>query len=947
MEQQQDASGERPSPGQVDEIRDGSIDFTRYSLEQLHELRFALNKSAFPVSFANLLAELERRAAEPAAARLPGAYHELPLRAVTIRFTVHDGLRGWLEAKTRRLALYGEGFVEVRSQELVLAGWQRNWLGIAQRTEVFIPLHAISDVIQGDGGSVGNRREADWVRFRHETALGRYRFVEFQAGSIEQAGALVNALPKARSDGYERWTAVREFDARLREAGGRPWVTRAVVIANVAVFAVTALVMKRVELMGAPQLISWGANFAPLTLHGQWWRLLSALFLHGNLPHLLFNMWALWNVGRLTEGLYGKWAHAFLYFACGALSGLASIVWDPSRATLGASGAIFGIFAAFIIFSLHPRSRVAVKVPPALWISTLVFALYNLVAGFFTPGIDNAAHVGGAISGLVLGACLVQPLTAEARRRFPVKSMLAAAAAMAVGVIAAVWQASGLGDQLTAPERYLRTHLWYVNGEAESLREWQKIAVEAGSGQLSSIAVGERFKREIVPFWETASERLKKEGTSLPADERRYGALVAEYSRLRLEWARAVVDAAQASESRASDVTQYEKDSNLAVARSERVVLLASLDHRPRALANSPWVIAATNWLTGRSLKCVEAPPAMAKIPAAEDPRADGPTARRAAGCRAQKLLMSGDYLTLDHWMQRSAASLGDLPDGGSTLDGIVRGFSDLFDYQPLDVVQTLGRTADWRRRVPDSVYPELIQSLIFRSWAWAGRGHGYANSISPQAWAMFAQRTEMAAMGLSEVVERANTNPLWYQLSLDVGLDQSKTVDELRSIFNRGVVEQRDYWPLYTRMLRILMPRWLGSQDDISRFIREVSVRPNGERDFAKYARLYWSYSSLENDDATLFGGPLAVWSTMREGFMELLREHPNSDFILNAYAKFACMADDAVSYGAVRPKLRDRLSSVAWSDKVSLKDCDERFPAAAAAARGHTFTPPKFRLR
>ena len=79
----------------------------------------------------------------------------------------------------------------------------------------------------------------------------------------------------------------------------------------------------------------------------------------------------------------------------------------------------------------------------------------------------------------------------------------------------------------------------------------------------------------------------------------------------------------------------------------------------------------------------------------------------------------------------------------------------------------------------------------------------------------------------------------------------------------------------------------------------------------------------------------------------MELLREHPNSDFILNAYAKFACMADDAVSYAAVRPKLRDRLSRVAWSDKVSLKDCDEQLPAAAAAARSHTFTPPKFRLR
>jgi hypothetical protein len=81
-----------------------------------------------------------------------------------------------------------------------------------------------------------------------------------------------------------------------------------------------------------------------------------------------------------------------------------------------------------------------------------------------------------------------------------------------------------------------------------------------------------------------------------------------------------------------------------------------------------------------------------------------------------------------------------------------------------------------------------------------------------------------------------------------------------------------------------------------------------------------------------------------MKEGFMQLQRQYPQSDFILNAYAKFACMAEDAVSYGEVRPKLNGRGSSAAWSQKVTLLSCDQRFPAAAAA--GHTITPPQFRL-
>jgi len=936
------------APAQVTEIRDGAIDFAGYSYEQLNELRYTLNQTAFPLNYAHLVAELERRAAQAPANELSRTEWsaEAPPQTLGIRFTPHRGVRGWLEAKARRVPLYGEGFLEVRPQEIVLAGWQRNWLGVAHRTELFIPLQAITDVIQGDGGPSENRREGDWIRFRYETALGRYGVVEFQTASTEQASALLHALPKARSDGYERWTAVREFHARLREAGGDPWITPTLVTANLVVFVAIALVLRRVDFTSAPELILWGANFAPVTLHGQWWRLLSALFLHANIAHVLSNMWALWNVGRLTERLYGGWVFVFLYFACGVLSGLASIVWDPSRATMGASGAIFGICAALIVFAVHPRRQIAIHVPPALWISTLIFTVYNLIAGFFSPSIDNAAHVGGVISGLVLGACLSRPLTAEARRRFPLGRVALAATVAAVGVIAALWQATGFGSQLTGPERYFRDHAWYVNGEVESLRKWAEIAFAGSSGQLSETAVGERFEREIVPFWTSAQKRLKQEDSRLPADERQFGTLIAEYARLRLNWARAVVDVAKGNQSRLADASESEKDTNRILAQSQRLMLLGSLEHRNRALGNSAWFIAVKSWLTGQHWKCVNPPSLLQKLPGGGDSPKDGPAALATASCRAQQLFMSGSYVQLDRWIQQSAASLKDLPDGSSTLDGIFRGLANLFDYESLDVMQVLGRTADWQRAVPKSIYPQLIQSSVFDSWAWAARGHGAASSVSAQSWALFALRAEMAAAGLSELSERASGNPLWYQLSLDVGLDQGKKPEELRAIFDRGILKQPDYWPLYRRMLRILMPRWLGSEQDIQQFIRDISVTADGQRDFEKYAKLYWSYSSLEEDRVVLFDGSLATWSVMREGFEELEREYPHSDVILNAYAKFACMAGDGDTYNEVRPKLKDRLSSAAWSVKVSLEHCDVQFPAAGAAARGHTFTPPKLRL-
>src|SRR6185312_16152034 len=118
-----------------------------------------------------------------------------------------------------------------------------------------------------------------------------------------------------------------------------------------------------------------------------------------------------------------------------------------------------------------------------------------------------------------------------------------ALALTSAAVFAAVWQAVGLGDQLTGPERYLRAHQWYLSGETDNLRKWQDIAVRAGAGQLSDAALGDRFEQDIVPFWEDTSARLKHERLSLPADERDFGSEAAEYSRLRLGGARAIIAA--------------------------------------------------------------------------------------------------------------------------------------------------------------------------------------------------------------------------------------------------------------------------------------------------------------------------------------------------------------------------------------------------------------------
>lgn len=173
---------------------------------------------------------------------------------------------------------------------------------------------------------------------------------------------------------------------------------------NVAVFV--AMVVSGISLTNpsSQQLIHWGANFGPLTMSTEPWRLFTYMFLHIGIIHIGLNMWCLWSLGGLAESLYGDWLFAVIYITCGFGAGIASVAWRPGGVSAGASGAIFGIVGALIAslrlgeFSL-PRTVIYGTLR-----SVLVFAVYSLGFGFMSGHTDNAAHIGGLVTGLVLGA---------------------------------------------------------------------------------------------------------------------------------------------------------------------------------------------------------------------------------------------------------------------------------------------------------------------------------------------------------------------------------------------------------------------------------------------------------------------------------------------------------------------------------------------------------------
>jgi hypothetical protein len=129
--------------------------------------------------------------------------------------------------------------------------------------------------------------------------------------------------------------------------------------------------------------------------------------------------------------------------------------------------------------------------------------------------------------------------------------------------------------------------------------------------------------------------------------------------------------------------------------------------------------------------------------------------------------------------------------------------------------------------------------------------------------------------------------------------------------------------------MLRILMPKWFGSHEDVDKFINAIYAQTAPTRGYERYTELYSTYTYMEGDDLDLFRDTPAFWSGMRTGFYGLVKRYPRSDVILNRFANFACRAGDQSEYNRLRSAIGKRFSATAWSTKYSIDTCDKRLGA------------------
>ena len=262
--------------------------------------------------------------------------------------------------------------------------------------------------------------------------------------------------------GYQCPSCVEEARREFRQGPGRRVaVARAKGVSPTSVLLAAIIAMYVVEIAvggpgslmagpPTPKLVDLGAAVALWPARGglvgiatgQYWRLVSSMFLHAGLLHIAFNAYALWIFGNVVEQELGRLRFLLIYFVTGLCAGAASYAFGPEAVAVGASGAIFGIFGAFIAYNFRRRH---LAVAAARLRAAVTLILLNAFLAFTISGIDWRAHVGGLVAGLAAGYVAEGTGSASNRRTILVLGFLALFA-VAVGLV--VWRTGQIRGEL-------------------------------------------------------------------------------------------------------------------------------------------------------------------------------------------------------------------------------------------------------------------------------------------------------------------------------------------------------------------------------------------------------------------------------------------------------------------------------------------------------------------
>jgi rhomboid protease GluP len=286
--------------------------------------------------------------------------------------------------------------------------------------------------------------------------------------------------------------------------------------------------------------LKWGANFGPATQDGEWWRLFTAMFIHFGIVHLCLNCFSLWDVGQLVERMYGRWRFLSIYLISGLFGNLLSLVVQGNDAVSGgASGAIFGVYGAALVFLWRERKSITAYEFRWLFGGGAAFAIIMIVLGLMIPGIDNAAHVGGLLAGMISCVALSQSLEAK---KINVEYTIVAILILSISSVMLI-------ENLPKPkykwgdEQLLQSAIQsFIAKDQQINRNWLTIQYESKQGDKSFAELASKIDFAVSQPYQESYAALSKlpNDPSLPSSQQLENLL--SYTAQRKDQSEAIVD---------------------------------------------------------------------------------------------------------------------------------------------------------------------------------------------------------------------------------------------------------------------------------------------------------------------------------------------------------------------------------------------------------------------
>ena len=269
----------------------------------------------------------------------------------------------------------------------------------------------------------------------------------------------------------------------------------------------------------------------------------------------------------------------------------------------------------------------------------------------------------------------------------------------------------------------------------------------------------------------------------------------------------------------------------------------------------------------------------------------DGYSSKLPFSNQVKRMFDDGKYDQLDSLANEIRANKSRFMDGGWKLLYFYYGFNLDGNYPQWVFTSYIDKAEQWRRAHPESVTARVVLGQAWYNYAWHERGDGYAGTVKNSSWRIVNERLQKAwdiinvppASGVADCPER---HYLRLKLANAMGFDR----DKYEVLFQEAIRFEPEYYVFYTEKAEFLLPRWHGKEGEWSRYMTDVAHHTPGGEGPSIYTRMAWSqYGTWEN-----FEKDGVSWDLMKAGFLQMERNYADSSFILNGFARFACLARD-----------------------------------------------------